>query len=181
MANCLVRDESTFDQTKATIGDYPLRVPMAFPDENQVEIASLKDVLAGKKKPADFDTPAYKAYKLLFADVNNVRATKLDPVDNMDIQYWKAGDPNLSRLYSILVGAATLYKQPYTKTLSLIWTQTKTMESKWATLKKLEDETFLKIIMGVAPVSAFDTFVKDWKAQGGDQITAEVQAEASSK
>jgi putative aldouronate transport system substrate-binding protein len=181
MLNCLIRDEPTFDQKQATIGDYPLRVPMAFPDENKVEIAALKDVLARKKKPSDFDTPEFKAYKLLFSDVSNVRAAKKDPVDNMDIQYWTAGDPNLSRLYSILVGAATLYKQPFTKTLSLVWTQTKTMESKWATLKKLEDETFLKIIMGVAPVSSFDTFVKNWKAQGGDQVTAEVQAEALKK
>jgi putative aldouronate transport system substrate-binding protein len=154
---------------------------MAFPDECQVTVTALKDVLAGKKKPADFDTPAFKAYKLLFADVTNVRAAKLDPVDSYDITTFKADDPNRSRLYSLLVGCGALYRQPYTKTLSLLWTQTKTMESKWATLKKLEDEAFLKIIMGVAPVSSFDDFVKNWKAQGGDQITAEVQAEVAKK
>ncbi|MDG0791806.1 hypothetical protein OMP38_13755 [Cohnella ginsengisoli] len=48
------------------------------------------------------------------------------------------------------------------------------MQTKWTNLKKLEDETFLKIIMGVAPVDEFDTFVKKWKQQGGDEITAEV-------
>ena len=178
MANCLVRDESTFDQKQATIGDYPLRVPMAFPDENQVEIKSLTDVLAGKKQPADFDSPDLRAYKLLFSDVSAVRGVKLSPVDNMDTMYWNKNDPNFPRLFSILVGAGSLYKAPFTKTLSLTWTQTKSMETKWATLKKLEDETFLKIILGAAPISAFDTFVRDWKAQGGDQITAEVQAES---
>ena len=40
-----------------------------------------------------------------------------------------------------------------------------------------EDEIFLKIIIGEAPLSAFDTFVEEWKAEGGDEITAEVQAE----
>ena len=49
------------------------------------------------------------------------------------------------------------------------------MEQKWANLKKMEDETVLKIIVGTSPISSFDQFVKDWKAQGGDQITAEVQ------
>jgi multiple sugar transport system substrate-binding protein/putative aldouronate transport system substrate-binding protein len=42
----------------------------------------------------------------------------------------------------------------------------------------MEDETFLKIILGTAPIDSFDQFVTDWKAQGGDEITAEVQAMA---
>ncbi len=178
MANCLVRDEGTFDQKKATIGDYPLRVPMAFPDECVVTIKALNDVLAGRKNPSDFDTPDYKVYKLLYADVSVIRAVKLSPVDNLDSQYWDKSNPNFARMYSLLVGIGAQYRQPINKTMSVIWTQTKTMESKWATLKKLEDETFLKIIMGAAPVSSFDGFVKNWKAQGGDQITAEVQKES---
>jgi putative aldouronate transport system substrate-binding protein len=51
---------------------------------------------------------------------------------------------------------------------------TKTMDLKWSNLKKLEDETLLKIIMGVEPISYFDQFVKDWRVQGGDQIIKEV-------
>jgi putative aldouronate transport system substrate-binding protein len=179
--NGLIRDESTFDLKQATIGDFPLRVPMAFPDESRVTIQALKDVLAGKKKASDFDTPEFKAYKLLLGDVTNVRGAKLDPIDKYDIQYWKAGDPNLSRYYALMVGASSVYAQKFTPVMSLAWTQTKTMETKWPTLKKLEDETFLKIVMGVAPLSSFDDFVKNWKAQGGDQITAEVQAEAARK
>ncbi|MDG0808501.1 hypothetical protein [Cohnella rhizosphaerae] len=57
---------------------------------------------------------------------------------------------------------------------SIATAQTKTMQTKWTNLKKLEDETFLKIIMGIAPVDEFDTFVTKWKQQGGDEITAEV-------
>ncbi|MFD0711425.1 extracellular solute-binding protein [Paenibacillus sp. GCM10027626] len=52
--------------------------------------------------------------------------------------------------------------------------QTKSMELKWATLQKLESETFLKIILGEEPADKFDDFVKDWKRLGGDQITQEV-------
>lgn len=53
---------------------------------------------------------------------------------------------------------------------------TETMEKRSATLDKLENETFIKIIMGAAPVDEFDNFVKQWKSLGGDQITQEVNA-----
>lgn len=33
----------------------------------------------------------------------------------------------------------------------------------------------MKIIIGEASLDDFDTFVKEWKAEGGDEITAEVQ------
>ncbi|MET3941553.1 hypothetical protein ABIC22_004365 [Paenibacillus sp. PvP094] len=101
---------------------------------------------------------------------------KKEPYDNMDIQYW---DPQAdlgvwSRIYSLLVGSSSL-QQDYNKVYSLLYSQTRTMESRWSNLKKLEDETFLKIIMGAAPLDTFDTFVSDWKKQGGDKITEEVK------
>ena len=34
--------------------------------------------------------------------------------------------------------------------------------------------TFVKIISGNEPIEAFDTFVEQWKAQGGDKIAAEI-------
>lgn len=51
---------------------------------------------------------------------------------------------------------------------------TPTMETKWDYLKKLEMEKFSKIIFGNDPVESFDAFVEEWKAQGGEQITKEV-------
>ena len=38
----------------------------------------------------------------------------------------------------------------------------------------MEYETFAKIITGQAPLSSFDDFVANWKAQGGDTDTKEV-------
>ena len=55
--------------------------------------------------------------------------------------------------------------------------QTETMETKWANLKKMEEETFAKIVMGKADISEFDTFVENWKNQGGDQILKEINEE----
>ncbi|WP_138495013.1 extracellular solute-binding protein [Paenibacillus pinistramenti] len=51
---------------------------------------------------------------------------------------------------------------------------TETMKSKWDYLLKIENQTFNEIIYGKQPIDAFDTFVKTWKAGGGDQITTEV-------
>lgn len=51
---------------------------------------------------------------------------------------------------------------------------TDTMVKKWAALKKLETETFLKIVMGEKSVDDFDGFVKTWLQMGGQQITDEV-------
>ena len=49
--------------------------------------------------------------------------------------------------------------------------------AKWANMKKIEEETFAKIIMGKADISEFDTFVENWKNQGGDQILKEINEE----
>lgn len=57
--------------------------------------------------------------------------------------------------------------------------KTETMRQRWTNLEKLEDETFLKIIMGTAELDSFDKFVEDWNKQGGEQITKEVNEEIS--
>ena len=41
----------------------------------------------------------------------------------------------------------------------------------------MEEEIFAKIIMRKADISEFDTFVENWKNQGGDQILKEINEE----
>ncbi|MEF3308857.1 extracellular solute-binding protein [Paenibacillus sp. GYB004] len=53
-------------------------------------------------------------------------------------------------------------------------TPTATMAERNEQLKKLKNETFVKIVTGNLPIDAFDKFVADWKKQGGDLITKEV-------
>lgn len=50
---------------------------------------------------------------------------------------------------------------------------TQTMVLRTANLDKLEYEKFIAIIMGES-LDSFDKFVSDWKSQGGDKITTEV-------
>lgn len=51
---------------------------------------------------------------------------------------------------------------------------TETMQDNGATLEKLTEETFIKIIAGEKDISAFDEYVTTWKNLGGDAITEEV-------
>jgi putative aldouronate transport system substrate-binding protein len=51
---------------------------------------------------------------------------------------------------------------------------TEAMASYESTLKSLRDEVYTKIVMGASPLSDFDTFVQNWKRQGGDTMTNEV-------
>ncbi len=75
-----------------------------------------------------------------------------------------------------MVGGAAVADPKVQQVFGVYYGQTKTMESKWASLLKLENESFLKIIMG-DDISNFDAFVQQWKELGGDAITGEVQQE----
>ena len=80
---------------------------------------------------------------------------------------------------AILVGDAPSVNEKYVPVYNAYNGQTETMEAKWANLKKMEEETFSKIVMGKADISEFDTFVENWKSQGGDQILKEINEELS--
>jgi putative aldouronate transport system substrate-binding protein len=51
---------------------------------------------------------------------------------------------------------------------------TPSMVDRQAYLEKIEEEYYTKIITGELPVSAFDTFTKEWEKAGGADITSEV-------
>lgn len=78
---------------------------------------------------------------------------------------------------AFMEGGKLLTDNPIVKGVdSVFYGQTKTMETKWETLKRLESETMLKIIMGQENPDYFDTFVEKWKKMGGEDITEEVSA-----
>lgn len=61
------------------------------------------------------------------------------------------------------------------------WGITETMESNNASLGTLEEENFVAIVTGAKDISQFDAFVEQWKKQGGEQITKEVQEAVEQK
>lgn len=167
MNNFYLRDESKYGNEFMLVRNFfaPL-------DEIGYEMKAAQEVLAGTKKPEDFTDS--EEYKLLKNTVETIKNPKLPPYDKLDIQHWKQDDKDFMRAYSLLVGGKNHFDPNLNKIRSLSYTHTKTMERKWTNLVKMEKESFLKIIMGAAPIDSFDKFVADWKKQGGDQVTAEI-------
>lgn len=73
-------------------------------------------------------------------------------------------------------GAYPLIDSNINKIFSPTYAKTTTMASKWATLEKLEDETFLKILNGDAAIETFDEYVSQWNNLGGSEIIEELKA-----
>jgi putative aldouronate transport system substrate-binding protein len=156
-----------------TSQEIPLFLIMGHGDQLQYAVDSTQKVLTGEMNLEDVDKLNYSfAYEL----ASHVKNVKKEPFDNYDIQYWNpAGDADFfTHVYAHLNGGSTFVNADINYVRSLATAKTKTMDSRWANLKKLEDETFLKIIFGTAPISEFDEFVKKWEEQGGEQITKEV-------
>lgn len=181
--NLLIRDENTFDTSKGGIGNYPCRIPFGMQDESIYTVKALREVLDGTKTVDDFTEEDFTLYKLLQNDLNTIKTVKKEPYDSMDIDTWdvQADPSSWARNYSLMVGWGALIDGEPENVYSVIYSQTETMEQRWANLEKLENETFMKIIMNQEPIEAFDTFVEDWKAQGGDIITEEVTEYYNSK
>ncbi len=74
------------------------------------------------------------------------------------------------------VSAAMTGDPHFTNREAAFYGTTDTMAMKKPNLDKMENETFLKIITGDQPISAFDDFVTKWYKEGGSEILAEVEA-----
>ncbi len=106
-------------------------------------------------------------------DVKTILEYIEDP-ENAETAAW-------SKYHSRMKGIGLIEK--LTKEDTFNWTTpvyygtTATMEKKGANLLKLEEEDFIRIVIGAEPLDYFDTFVSKWKKQGGDEIIAEIEAE----
>jgi multiple sugar transport system substrate-binding protein/putative aldouronate transport system substrate-binding protein len=149
---------------------------MAAANETEYERTELLKVLKGETKPEDYNVPN-SLYKLMYKDATIVKKVINPPYDDLNVSNFnKENFGDFQRMYSLMIGNRPYATVPIDKKVySVTYSQTPTMEMKWANLKKMEDETVLKIIVGQSPISSFDQFVKDWKSQGGDQIISEVK------
>ncbi|WP_313132107.1 extracellular solute-binding protein [Anaerocolumna sp.] len=77
-----------------------------------------------------------------------------------------APDGGVANMIKTVETADIIYDEVYITTPSMV--------SRKAELDKLRNNTFLSMVMGETPISDFDKFVEQWKAQGGDEIAKEV-------
>ena len=177
MANVLLRDESKFDVSEQPLSFWPVRTLMAPADECEYTYHELIKVLNGETQPEDY-AGVSSAYKLLANDVSVIKDTVpgYEKDKQLSIEDFSTENfGNFQRMYSLLVG-----DRPYAttevnnKVRSCIFSQTATMEKKWANLQSMENEMVMKVITGKSDISAYDEFVKNWKSEGGDTILEEV-------
>ena len=184
MINYLVANEQQWTDDGITSSEmscadfYPLWNGYDNADEIEVSTETLEKYLAGEITMDDVD---FSQHKLLKSDMEAVTELKKEPYDDFSLDKWNMDSDlaktNLPRLVSLLVGGAPYVNDKYIPVYNAYSGQTETMQTKWANLKKMEEETFAKIIMGKADISEFDTFVENWKNQGGDQILKEINDE----
>ncbi|QJD82315.1 extracellular solute-binding protein [Cohnella herbarum] len=137
---------------------YPFDLLLDYADAITQRYVNVQKALRGEIDPTSLDPDTKQVYEQSVAEKEN-------PKKNMD--GWKAAKASE-------YGGGLLYTTDMVQVRGIFYGTTKTMETKWPGLQKLENETFLKIIVGDEPISAFDDFVAEWKRQGGDRITEEV-------
>lgn len=142
---------------------YPFDLLLDYSDAVDKRYDNLQSVLEGRRDPATLDPDTYQLYEMTETEHQN-------PKKNLDA--WK---PAAAYEY----GVGVIRKTPMIKVNSVFYGSTPAMGAKWATLEQLENETYLKIIVGDQSLDSFDEFVKQWRMQGGDEITKEIAELAS--
>lgn len=138
---------------------YPFDLLIDDADAIMRRYEGVQSALRGKLTPDRLDPDTRKVYESTIEEEANPKK---------DLDGWKE-----AQAYKYGVGA--LIEAPMVKVRSEFYGTTETMKAKWAELEKLENETFLNIIVGDLPVGAFDGFVEEWMRLGGERITREVE------
>ncbi|WP_052092189.1 extracellular solute-binding protein [Paenibacillus sp. FSL H7-0357] len=144
---------------------YPFDLLIDYSGAIEKHYADIQQALHGKIDPDLLDPDTRVIYERWLAEEEQPKK---------NLEGWKAAN-------SYKYGAAVLSTTAIEGVRSVFYGSTAHMQSVWPALQKLESETFLNIIVGDTPVSSFDTFVAEWKRQGGDQITQEVNVIVKSR
>lgn len=86
--------------------------------------------------------------------------------ENYTAEDWAAYKSRISAVGLLVDGDYTPAVHPYLDDTDGVIPQS---------LKQLEKDAFIKIIMGEEPVSYFDVFVRQWYQQGGQELTEQIR------
>lgn len=140
----------------------PLTLLLSTYNDKEVKAVAALSVVSGEKSESELSGEAlqwYESYKAATEDVAAASAAN-------NLAGWA-----YVRGAGLLGENADIMNMVFDAT----YAHTDTMDSKWATLEKLEDETFLKILNGEADITAFDEYVEQWNALGGETILSELE------
>ncbi len=132
-------------------------------DDKEAKALAVLDVVNGKAEESSLSGEALQWYESYQAASEDVAA---------------ANEANNVAGWAYVKSAGLLGQEAgnMNQVFDASYSQTESMDSKWATLEKLEDETFLKILNGEAPIEAFDEYVEQWNSLGGSDVLAELEA-----
>lgn len=82
---------------------------------------------------------------------------------------------------SRVTACSLISKESVVEVKSLFFGTTDGMNRYWWKLKEKESEVYLQIITGKIDISAFDLFVEEWHANGGDVISNEIRKQLAKK
>lgn len=165
---------------QTVLGDsaYPMYMTFSLKTGPAMVMTGLSDYYNGKKTKEQVNSQFsnYDAY--INQAFNKIVASKTKPYTNTDISGWdfsgtKADD--YGWVWAFGVGLRPYSEGKFKFVTSLTYENTATMDKAWANLSNLEKTTFSKIIVGQASIDTFDSFVTQWKSEGGSQVTQEIQ------
>jgi putative aldouronate transport system substrate-binding protein len=137
-------------------------------------------------KPSFFDDPS-KNFEIGKQWVEAVKSNDGSKITHPDGKWkwesYQANDGN-GWAFNLYLGEAEAVLANYNGNFQnneFLGAPTDTMVKRDASLLKLEQETFIEIIMGKSSVDKFDEFVKQWNSLGGEDITAEVNEWANNR
>lgn len=127
-------------------------------------LRQIKDVIAGKLDVGKLDQEEKSIYEKIqgFAPL----VGKPVPADKI---------PDWQQYAAWMYGLNPTLETPTDITFNEFTGSTPTMDKAWQSMLDLQQETFVKIIMGAENPDYFDTFVKKWEDLGGKKVTKEVQ------
>ncbi|GGF93520.1 extracellular solute-binding protein [Paenibacillus aceti] len=143
----------------------PLYLTIDYADAVSRKYKELVQVLEGKASPYSLSPEMMGHYN---------RWLRREQRSEMNVSDWAAP-------HAYLYGGEIVTQQMDREVYNQFTSMTPTMEQKWDTLFKFENETFYKIVLGEIPVDSFDDFVKDWYDQGGRTIIAEIEEQLGNR
>lgn len=153
---------SKYYQMNVDMTARPLSINIDYYDALDRCYSDLEEALKGKRTEQDME----------LLEVAYFRSCKsyLENEEEASAEDWAA-------YTSRIVAPGLIQKTKIDQIPTVYFPETPSMQNEWWKLKNLEQETFLKIVTGESDISAFDKFVTQWQAEGGERITQEVNSE----
>lgn len=155
----------------------PLSINVDYNNALSICYKNIDMALSGDKDPDDLELLERSYYTACSSYIENTGQTYLVARNSGGSTLGRKGATSTQwAAYMSRIRACSLISQDNIKVVeSLYFKTTDTMKSRWWRLKTKEKEAYLKIISGEEDIDYFDTFVDEWKSQGGDIITEEVR------